>query len=121
MRAIAETDHLTTVLVAAPLDRRKRERARRKCLGALLPALEELGDTHITWPSQPMLPGRSLAVVPERTTDPRRQHPRTFAEAGAKGRPGTVGQQPYFQGPVGDDRTVVTFHQRALDFRLGIL
>lgn len=43
VRAIAEMDHLTTVLVAAPLDRRKRERARRKCLGALLPALEELG------------------------------------------------------------------------------
>ena len=43
VRAIAEMDHLTTVVVAAPLDRQKQERARRKCLGALLPALEKLG------------------------------------------------------------------------------
>lgn len=43
VRAITEMDHLTTVVAAAPLDRRKQERARRKCLGALLPALEELG------------------------------------------------------------------------------
>ena len=43
VRTIAKMDHLTTVVAAAPLDYRKQERARKKCLGILLPALEELG------------------------------------------------------------------------------
>lgn len=42
VRAIAEMDHLTTIVAAAPLDGRKQERARAKCLAALLPALEGL-------------------------------------------------------------------------------
>lgn len=43
VKALAGMDHLTTVVAAAPLNGRKQERARRKCLGALLPALEEMG------------------------------------------------------------------------------
>lgn len=42
VHAIAEMDHLTTIVAAAPLDGKKQERARAKCLAALLPALEGL-------------------------------------------------------------------------------
>lgn len=43
VEAIATTEHLTTVVVASPLNARRQVRARAKCLGRLLPALEELG------------------------------------------------------------------------------
>lgn len=42
VHAIAEMDHLTTIVVAAPLVGKKQERARAKCLAALLPSLEGL-------------------------------------------------------------------------------
>ena len=43
VRAIANMEHLTTIVTAAPLDGKKQERARAKCLAALLLALEGLG------------------------------------------------------------------------------
>ena len=43
VRVLADAEHVSTVVVATPLANRKQERARAKCLGALLPALEGLG------------------------------------------------------------------------------
>ena len=43
VHAIAEMKHITTIVAAAPLKSNKQERARAKCLEALLPALEGLG------------------------------------------------------------------------------
>lgn len=41
--ALAEIRHSTTIVVGAPLPKRKQERGRRKCLECLLPELESLG------------------------------------------------------------------------------
>ena len=43
LQLIAEIDRVDMVVIASPLDGKKQERARRKCLEALLPKLEERG------------------------------------------------------------------------------
>ena len=40
---LSELSHVTTVVVATPLNPKKQRRARTKCIERLLPALEELG------------------------------------------------------------------------------
>lgn len=43
LRTVANTDAMTTVVIVVLINQRKQERARRKCLGALLPNLENKG------------------------------------------------------------------------------
>ena len=43
LKAVASTDAITTVVIATPVNPRKQERSRRKCMEALLPILENQG------------------------------------------------------------------------------
>lgn len=43
LRALSRVEHVTTIVVGAPLPKKKQERGRRKCLERLLPELESNG------------------------------------------------------------------------------
>lgn len=52
LKSIAKLGTMSTVVVASPIDPKKQERARRKDLEALLPALEALGVTKLVMESR---------------------------------------------------------------------